>query len=196
MSGVQLSPEERFYENVLGLSELIYDIVCDAKEKGFPVVSPEIIRFAISALSFLDKKSIIETFIDKSEHTCISCAGERNFVNHCWNKIHAKDKDFFLKNTNVLFNQLPPNRVKIFGEMFSAKDEDGNPIVNPEDEEEVWEYFHSLVKIAIKYVHEQRDPIILNRDGKEQKGYTNLNNAFPEMEIEKHAQKWDIYLPF
>lgn len=196
MSDLQPSPEERFYQNVIGLCELIYDIVCDVQVKGVPVVHPDIIQVAITLLQHMNYQTMIEAFISKSDETCIQPDGSRSFKDHCWVKIHSRDRDFFLNNTNVLFSQLPPDHVKLFGNMFKAEDENGNNVVPKEDEDEVWEFFHSLVKISIKYVHEQRDPIIIvDENGKHVKKYGN-KKVFPNLELEKHAEMWNVYLPF
>lgn len=183
------SAEDRFHQNVLGLAELIRDIVSDVQEKGFPVVSIQIIEFAISLLRHFPSKDVIETFINKANGSTTT------FETHPFTKIFHKDRDFFLNNMDLLFGDLPPDRVKMFGAMFSEKDKQGNPIVPEEDEEEIWEYFQSLVKIAIKYVHEERQPLLVQEEHQEIRKYRNAS-LFPNFELAKHVELWEVMLSF
>jgi hypothetical protein len=195
MSGVP-SAEDRFHQNVLGLAELIYDIVCDVQEKGFPVVSPPILEFAIGILRGFSSKQVIETFICKANEASVQTTEEEDcFEDHPFVKIYHQDRDFFLSNTNILFSQLPPDRVRLFGEMFSGKDESGNPIVPEEDEEEVWEYFKSLVRIALKYIHQQRQPILIREAHQEIRKYQRPD-VFSDIDLARHATLWELNLPF
>lgn len=187
------SPEERFHANVVGLGELLYDIVKEVNGKGYEIVTPSMIELTVRVLEKLDHVTVIHTFISKSYE------GERiaEFKDHCWEKIRGRDRTFFLQNAGKIFSDLPmvpTNSVNAFSKMFSLKDAEGNFVVSKEDEEEIWEYFESLVKIAIKYIHEKRHPVLIHRESEEIRRYE--NRAFENIDIVRHARSWGIDLEF
>jgi len=186
-------PEERFHANVIGLGELVYDIVKKVNATGNFIINPELVKITICILDKLDHTTIIDTFIHKSTYNKSNEA--LPFEEHCWTKIHEKDKSFFLENAGEIFGDLQMNRVDAFSRMFGANDEHGNPIVPERDEEEIWEYFKSLVKITIKYIHEKRQPKLLRRGSEEIRRYEK-DDFFSDVDIARHADLWKIQFHF
>jgi len=184
------SPEERFHTNVVGLGELLYDIVREVNNKGYQIITPQVIELAVRVLEKLDHTTVIHTFINKSHEK----EGNTDLKEHCWEKIRVRDRTFFLQNAGKIFSDLPMSRVNAFSQMFSLKDTDGNFVVSKEDEEEIWEYFESLVKIAIKYIHEKRQPILIRHESEEIRRYE--NTFFEEVDLSFHAKSWGIELEF
>lgn len=186
-------PEERFHANVIGLGELIYDLVRKVNAKGHNLINPELVKLAVCLLGKLDHGAVINTFIHKSNN---NARGELvPFEHHCWTKIKAHDRSFFLENAGEIFSDLPMNRVDAFSRMFSLVDSDGNPVVPEEDEAEIWDYFESLVKIAIKYIHNRRGPTLIRRGTEEIRRY-NSDDFFSKVDIARHAELWNMDLEF
>jgi len=185
------SPEERFHANVVGLGELLHDIVREVNGKGYEIVTPQVIELAVRVLEKLDHITVIHSFIRKSNEKEKT---EGDLKEHCWEKIRVRDRRFFLQNAGKIFSDLPMSKVNAFSHMFSLKDADGNFVVSKEDEEEIWEYFESLVKIAIKYIHEKRQPILIRHESEEIRRYE--KRAFEEVDLASHAKFWEIELEF
>ena len=185
-------PEERFHANVVGLGELLHDIVKEVNEKGYEIVNPQVIELAVRVLEKLPPVTVIRTFISKSHEE------ERERIpgleSHCWEKIRIRDRTFFLQNAGKIFSDLPMSRVNAFSKMFSLKDSEGNFVVSKEDEEEIWEYFESLVKIAINYIHEKRQPILIRHETEEIRRYE--QRAFENVDITSHGKAWSMELEF
>jgi len=125
------SPEERFHANVIGLGELLFDIVKEVNSKGYNIMTPKAIEVAVRVLERLPHTSIINTFIKKSHEKEI-----KEFKDHWWEKIRDRERTFFLQNAGTIFSDLPINQVNAFSEIFSLKDAEGHFVVSKEDEEE------------------------------------------------------------
>jgi len=65
-SGGAPSHADRFHTNVVGLGELIHDVVKDANSRGHFVVEPALVNLAVRILERLPSNSVIDTFIEKS----------------------------------------------------------------------------------------------------------------------------------
>lgn len=187
------SHEERFKANVVGLGDLILEIVKEVNDKGHFVVEPAVVNLTVRVLERLPSKAIISTFINKS-----NTAADGNVFSlekHCWSKIRSRDRSFFVENAGEIFNGLPVERIDAFSKMFSAVDENGKPIVPEEDEEEIWEYFESFVKISIKYIHENRKPVAIRTGTEELRKYQD-ESFFADVNLLDHADNWNIALAF
>lgn len=189
MENSKPSPEERFHANVIGLGELLFDIVKEVNSKGYNIMTPKAIEVAVRVLERLPHTSIINTFIKKSHEKEI-----KEFKDHWWEKIRDRERNFFLQNAGTIFSDLPINQVNAFSEIFSLKDAEGHFVVSKEDEEEIWEYFESLVKIAIKYIHEKRHPILIRSASEETRRYK--VSLFDFVDVGEHAKAWGIDLEF
>lgn len=187
------SHEERFHVNVVGLGHVICDLVKTVTRKGHTVVNPQLVDLAVCLLSKLDCVTVIETFIYKSNEN----EGEdtMQFEDHCWTKIKNRNRSFFIENAGEIFSDLPANRVDAFSRMFSMVDKDGKSMVPEDDENEIWDFFESLVKIAIKYIHSKRKPQLLRRGTEETRRYED-DTFFSKVDLSRHAECWEIDLVF
>lgn len=188
------SPEERFHTNLVGLGELIFDLVTEVNAKGYNIINPKIVELAVHLLYKIDHVTVINTFISGSN----KLDAEGNpipFEKHCWTKIKAHDRSFFLDNAGVIFHGLPCDRIDAFSRMFSITDADGKLVVAKEDENEIWEYFESLVKIAIKYIHFKRQPQLIRRGTEEIRRYR-ADNFLESIDLSQHANCWELTLEF
>lgn len=170
-------PTERFHANVVGLGELICEIVHKMNDRGYNIVDGQLVELGVCLIAKLDHTTVINTFIHKSSFD--SKNDPLPFESHCWTKIKAKDRSFFINNSDVIFSGLPKDKVDAFSRMFALTDENGKQVIPESDEEELWEYFQSLVKIAIKYIHTRRetDPDFLNK-----------------IDLERHVRHWKVKL--
>jgi hypothetical protein len=141
-SNLKPNTVDRFFMNVEGLFQLISELVNSAYQSGYKIVSPYLVNFAGFVLFRLDKKFVIDTFIEKSH-------------NH-WEEIRVKDEEFFISSAGTVFAGLPLDSVNAFKELFLLKTKTGERFVSEDDRDALWEYFESLVRISIHYL--QEDP--------------------------------------
>jgi len=174
-------PEERFHQNVIGLSQLVYDLVSNANSRGYKTIHPSTVEFASLLLMGYDKKSLIETFIKHSHKH--------------WDQIKRRDENFFDKNCHDIFKGLPMNNVNAFRELFMLKDSNGNHVIKAEDRDAIWDFFESLIKIGINYIHQNRKPSVkTDNDGKKLPVYT--QGFFNDVNLEHHASVWGVKRKF
>ena len=192
-SGKPPSHAERFHANAVGLGELIHDVVKDVNSRGHFVVEPAVVNIAVRILERISSDSVINTFIQKSN---TSKDGKPfSIEEHHWTKIRLRDRSFFINNAGEIFSGLPGDRIEAFSKMFGNFDSEGNPVVPSEDEDEIWLYFDSFVKIAIKYIHEHRKPVLIRRGSEETRRYRK-EDFFPNVDLLTHAEEWRVNLTF
>jgi hypothetical protein len=174
--------EERFMANVLDLSDLVHELTSICWDEGFKDVNPTLIVLAKAYLSNYDKVELIETFI--------------TYSNEYWDEIKKRNENFFIEHSGKIFAHLPVGKgnISAFKMLFTTKDKDGNPVINNNDRDAVWDMFDSLVKICIKYIHRVRECVVARNEetGKMRPMYK--NNKFPDIKVREHAKKWDIVL--
>jgi hypothetical protein len=80
--------------------------------------------------------------------------------------------------------RFPEKNLKDFTALFDVVKPDGTPLLSPPVEEKLWDFFESLVRISICYVHIKRcpDPVT--------KKYT--QNFFPSMKVKSQVELWQI----
>lgn len=192
-SGVTPSHAQRFHTNAVGLGELIHDVVKDVNSRGHFVVEPAVVNIAVRILERISSNSVINTFIKKSNTD--KCGNPFPLEDHHWTKIRLRDRNFFINNAGEIFSGLPGDRIEAFSKMFGSFDSEGNPVVSSEDEDEIWLYFDSFVKIAIKYIHENRNPVSITKGSEKTNKYLK-EDFFPEVDLSSHAASWNINLTF
>jgi|DewCreStandDraft_4_1066084.scaffolds.fasta_scaffold10889_2 hypothetical protein len=170
-------PEERFYQNMLGLSHLIYDLVDSAYKKEYRIVKPSLVELATTILSSYPKRKLIENFISYShEH---------------WDEIRERKEKFFEEHAVSIFSDLPLNNVNAFRELFQLQDKNGEPVIKQEDRDAIWDFFQAFVKISIHYIHQNRQPtVVTDPDGNKVPVYT--RKFFEEVDLERHANLWGV----
>lgn len=144
------SHEQRFYDNVKDLSELIYELISLCYDNGYKHVHPELVKLASQVLSNFDKQRIIENFIQYSKPY--------------WDNIIDRDEQFFILHASKVFSDLPLDNVDAFKILFTSTDKSGHLIINNDDKQAIWLFFDSLIKIVIKYIHEKRGPKLKESD--------------------------------
>ncbi len=175
----QPSPKIRFHENIVDLTSLMHELISICYDAGKTNINPALVLFAGGLLDSYDKKKMIENFIEYSYDY--------------WEIIHKKNEIFFIENCKDVFKDLPVNHVDAFSVLFQSTNIGGLPIIIDEDKNAIWDYFYSLIKICIKYIHLQRGPQIIFHDGKHKKVYnkkvfSNINR------LQYYADKFKIKL--
>jgi len=141
---------ERFFMNVEGLFQLISELVSSAYQSGYKIVSPYLVNFAGFVLFKLDKEFVLKTFIEKSHQH--------------WEQIRVRDEEFFVHSAGKVFAGLPLDSVNAFKELFLLNTTKGERFVSEDDRDAMWDYFESLVRIAIHYLQEHPEKNIWKID--------------------------------
>lgn len=164
----KLPPEEdRFYSNSVDLAKNVVHIVKDTNKRGITNIAPGLLDFCMLYIGGYDKKAAIVNFVKSS-------------YPH-WEQIRKKEVKFFAENAGSVFSQFPGGNVQAFGALYEAKDKEGKPALADATIETLWGYFHSLVKISIKFIYRER----------ENKDYT---EHFGKINPEKEASLWSLDL--
>jgi len=175
--------EERFADNTKGLSELTCNLVEQAYKDKYTTISPELVKIASCFIENMDKVVILESFVEYS-HTF-------------WDQIKERRREFFMENAGNIFKDLPVSNVSAFKMLFTTYKPDGSLIISDDSINSLWEFFDSLIKICIKYVHKKRKPFsrpsptIPNTSE-----FLYHNRYMDQIDILAHAKKWSINLEF
>ncbi len=152
-------PSHRFKQTICdtenGTVLLIKDIVADLHSRNKTDIHPNLIDIANSLLQAFEPERLVDNFIEKSyEH---------------WDEIASHSHKFFVNNAADVFYGLPEKYIESFRELFRGKH------VVEEDLSDLWIHFTSMVKISIHYIHESREPKLVN--GKPAYSNTNYNSG-------------------
>ena len=170
--------EERFFENMLGLTSFIKVLVEKVSDAGHKIVNPMIIDIAMVILNNYDKNKIIENFI--------------LYSHDYWDQIFMKDERFIHENCLIIFQDLPKNHVEAFTHIFLLKNKNGEFIIDSDDKDIIWEYFSSFIKISIKYIHEKRVCVEKIVDGKMIPRW--LHDYMKHINLQSEAKRWNVKL--
>jgi hypothetical protein len=161
---------EVFKTNVLSFTNVIYDIVADAKDFGADVpASPEIISLARTVVENTDAEKLIHLFIKKT-------------IEH-WEKIRVKDLVFFREKAFTIFAEIPADKIEKMNQLYDFVLPDGAKLIDSAIEEQTWAFLHSFVKSSIRYIHYRRKPV-------KDVGYT--EEYFTGFSVKEACEKWGI----
>lgn len=136
------SQPEKFYETCLALIDLIKDLIIEASDKGYNLINTVLLDGVYGYISDMDKNKLIENFIFYSyQH---------------WDEIFNKNEKFFSEHSSKLFGDLPLTSINAFKDLFELKDKSGNPVIIDDDKNAIWKFFHSLVRICIIYINNEK----------------------------------------
>jgi hypothetical protein len=172
--------QERFKKNCEYLLSVVEEGLSELRDRGYKVLDNGTLLLAKEVVSLTDPHLLIQGFLKETHATC-------------WEMIRIKNEKFFVDNKDSIFGDLPVDNVNILRDLFITKDERGRNIVQDGFKEQIWTLLHSLVKIAIKYIHKHRDPTCRKQvDGRIVEEY---NYSFFDMvDIQKHARNWGVNL--
>ena len=183
MSNMDRPPteEERFFNNVMGLTDLMHELSSMCWDAGVKDINPQLISLARGYLSGYNKTELIDTFIKYSWEY--------------WGEISERNQDFFIEHANSIFEHLPvkTENINAFKVFMRAKDEYGEYVICQEDREAIWDYFEAMVKISIKYIHRVRGVKLIEKENGFKPVY--IKSKFPSIKVRKLAKEWNIELP-
>ena len=189
----QMNTCEKYKHNLITLVDIFSEMFGEGKEHGLVDSHTQLFSIAKLVLSKSNPDRMIGKFITQT-------------YDH-WDKLHDKDLDYFkelglnlfdvfenkgvdhfkdsdIKQVNIL-SSLKDTHVNEFREILSAEVEiDGEmkSILNDERIDEIWQIFHSFVKLSIIHIDEKRKKV----NGK----YT--VEFFPNISVSSNARKWRV----
>lgn len=161
-------PQIRFFSNLLCFREMIEKSL---RLEESEIITSELIDAAFSFVEQLDKDDLIMSFINKTHPLWKEISGGRNLQN-------------MLEKSFILFGDIGEDKINEIARLVTVQDSKGG-----EDVEKAWKLLEGLVKISIKYVHEQREPTT-----KYGKNYYQNPNFMPAINIEDYAKCYDLKL--
>lgn len=176
------SEEERFSCNARALTQKMSEEISALQAQGHCTNVPtQILAMLPTLISMYNKKDLIEGFI-------------RNGYKY-WEEIRNRDMIFFRDNADEIFAaKLPTVNVRLFREIFAEKDARGNQLLKPETIEYIWSNFQAMVKIALKYIHRERRPLVYqDQAGNNCIRYANPD-FFTEIDVPRTATIWKVTL--
>ena len=178
-----LSSQERYKSNLLVLVDILHELYVKGSKHDIIESNQNTLFFLIKTyIKACSSENLITKFIKKT--------------NGHWDKIYEKDIEYFKTigqnilnicddkgldhfkegNNSTLFKTLSNNHIEEFKTILSSsyKDSDGNSmeLLDEETKTDIWNIFHSFVKISICYLHE--------------------NEVFTEIDKKELAKKWKI----
>jgi len=151
INGNTPSEEQRFAENINGLIQLVYEIIKDISGKGYQLVNPELVKLAGALISKFDPKVVLDAFI--------------NYSHEHWDQIKERNRQFFVDHADQIFRDLPiGDNLQTFKKLFALKDPSGSYVVDGDDLDCMWDFFDGNVKIAVKYIHREREKLVSDLD--------------------------------
>lgn len=176
-------PKERFKNTVIDLAGFCEEMLESLRTRKYKVLNPANLKILSMFLISMEDELLIDTFIKKSHNY--------------WKQIKTRDEDFFINHSTDIF-EIPADQAEMFIDLFTLKDPKNNYAVSKDDRDGIWEYFESLVKISINYIHETRGPIIVPNEKdasiKEPKYLRTFMNS--EINLRKTSKEWGIELKF
>jgi hypothetical protein len=164
-------PQDRFKDRLVQFIDFTKGLVIEANEAGVETpVSPFVLDLSKNFIAKEDSDKIITTFI------------LRSYPN--WNRIQEHDLEFMKGEGLKAFYGIPEKNLKEFTALFDVTKPDGVKLMTPAIESQLWDFFESLVKISVCYVHCQRKPDPVT------KKYT--ANFFPDMKVRVQVEAWKI----
>lgn len=188
ISNNKIGHAERFYQTMIELSNLLYEIISVCYENKYTTLNPLTIKAAELIIKLCEYDTIIVNFIDYS----LSIIENNKVV--IWEKILTRDESFFLENANDIFakdSYVPVDNINAFKIIFTTLDPQGNPIISDEEKIIIWEYFDTLLKISIKFIHDGRKPYL--NDNQES---CYKERYYSDIPILEYAKRYNLQLSF
>ena len=174
---VVLPEEQRFAKNAVVLGQAVLASITKLYNEGYQIVNPILVQIAVAAIGAYDPHGLIQGFIENSHEIC-------------WDAIKVRDETFFVENVGTIFKYLPTQEVNLFKDLYTTKDVTGKTVISEALKEQIWRLFDAMIKISIKYVHNNRVPYEYNGV----KGYR--SSFFDNVDVEKHAATWGVALVY
>jgi len=184
---------EKYKHNLITLVDIFSEMFTEGYEHGLVDSHTQLFTMCKLIMGKSNSDRLIHKFISKTyEH---------------WDKIHDKNLDYFkelglnlfdvfenkgvdhFKDDDVqkvsVLSSLKDKHISEFKEILSADieiDGESRAILNDDRIEEIWQIFHSFVKLSIIHINEKRKKV----DGK----YT--IEYYPNISVSQNAKIWNI----
>lgn len=135
---MKMQHEERFKKNLESLAGYIVDVNDGAVKRGVRIMDSGLLRVGSNLVSGISAKTIIETFISKS--------------NKSWENIRLHDQVYFNTKALDFFAGVPEEMVVKMRTLLMGKDGAGNYYVGDDVRVMIWKYLESFVKMSLKYL--------------------------------------------
>ncbi|CAH6418659.1 Hypothetical protein POVN_LOCUS378 [uncultured virus] len=187
---VPATPAQRFKANLDDLVGLLSDTLAWVPSQG--VASPIdalTMGFAKMYVSSMGAESSVHGFIEKS--------------GMYWESIRAKDIDFLITNSDVLFAELPKDKVKAITSLFAMKNTAGDPLIHPDTLASIWDLLHAMVRCSIQHIHTTRslkefeeEQEVVDSKGVKSKVKVKVKRYaveyFPTISVRKMVELWNV----
>jgi hypothetical protein len=120
----------------------------ELNKTGYKTITVQQIDMGLITFESMDKDYIIHRFI--------------KFTHENWDKIYERDPDFFINNSSQVFGAMSKERFNMLNELFTLKNAKGESIITDQLKTIVMDFFITMVKTSIKYVHKKRLPYHYN----------------------------------
>lgn len=170
--------ENKFIGVINNVIELFMDTISTAHKNGHTTLNSEMLKMAKVILSKkmdgIGAKGVMDNFIKKT--------------NEHWEKIAEKDEKYFSKNLPDIVTDVPADYVKEFCKLFTGT-KNGKSLIPEEDKDALFESIIELVKISLKYIYKNRNPVF--KDGK----FVEYKDKFyPTISLSKHSKLFGVKL--
>lgn len=173
--------EERFAKNALIMGQALHEAIMKLYQAGYKTVDPKLVEMALLVMGSFDKNYLIQGFIDNSHQ-------------ECWNFIKQRDEEFFVANASNIFKYLPTDKVDLFKDLFTTRDQQGRSVVSQSLKDQIWSLFDAMIKISIKYIHKGRAPYSCQSPDGIMKMYS--CQFYEEVDLNYHSKTWGVQLDF
>lgn len=181
---------ERFHKCYLGMIDTIHDAIAELHAAGRVSITPEMVTFIRPMVANVDPRKSMQQFITSSHETC-------------WDHVKTRNTQELLLHANdivkgLFSGGLPIDVVSIFKTILEARHPNGTLVVSADIIDGIWESFEALIKIALKYIHNGRNPHTCLREVKGAKVPTKVYGAkfFDDVNMAHHVPLWGVKLDF
>lgn len=176
-------PEERFKTRLIEFIEFTKSVIVDANNAGIHTpVAPLILDLGKAFIEKEDAGKIVQTFTIRSLKN--------------WDKIKNRDIHFIKNESACFFQGVPDSNLEAFRKLHDVTRPDGTKLFNEATTDVTFDYFDSLVRLAVCYAHVQRCPVptkVVNPEtGVEEIKNKYTKNFFPDMKIAQEVKRWGI----
>ena len=178
MTSDKLTFSDKFKTNIIALLDIIHELLEDFSKRADIKINPQLVMLGKSFINTCSSSMIIDTFIDKSfEH---------------WDRIKTRDEKFFVENCDTIFGDIPLLDTSILKTIYETTDRKGSQLLSDDDKETLWKFFESMVKLSLKHIHEQREPVLKMVENRNEKLYS--KKLYDYVNLSEHSKIWSVEL--
>jgi len=145
----EIPAEERFKRQIKSIIELSSDYIEILNENTNDKFDTEILEIVSVFFDSMDSRKLVIDFITQTKI-------KKNY----WDEIRDENENFFLEHTSAIFGglgSLGENYAKTFRNLFTARNKDGDFVIDKKERSFLWRTFKSLIKISINFIRKERE---------------------------------------